>query len=102
MSDPRFRDTHLDPPPIQEDEIRAQRLNELDSSNAMWGWVAGAVVLALVLMFVFTRGQVSDTTASNVPPPLATIGSGSTTVPAPSVAQTPKPDPSTTGSGSNQ
>ena len=33
----------------------------------MWGWVAGAVVLALVLMFVFTRGQVTDTTASNVP-----------------------------------
>ena len=23
----------------------------------MWGWVAGAVVLALVLIFVFTRGQ---------------------------------------------
>lgn len=101
MSDPRFRDTRLDPPPIQEDEIRAQRLNELDSSNAMWGWVAGAVVLALVMMFVFTRGQISDTTASNVPPP-ATIGSGSTKAPAPPVAQAPKPEPSTTGSGSNQ
>ena len=100
MSDPRFRDTRQDPPPIhQENEIRAQRLNALDSSNAMWGWVAGAVVLALVLMFVFTRGQVSDNTASNVPPP-ATIGSGSTQAPtAPPVAQAPKPAPSTTGSG---
>ncbi len=76
MSDPRFRDPRLDPPPIREDDIRSQRLNELESSNAMWGWVAGAVVLALVLIFVFTRGQVSDTsTASNVPtPPAASTG----------------------------
>ena len=65
MSDPRYRDPRFDPPPLQEDDIRSQRLNELESSNAMWGWVAGAVVLALVLMFVFTRGQVNDTTASN-------------------------------------
>ena len=102
MSDPRYRDPRLDPPPIQEDEIRSQRLNELESSNAMWGWVAGAVVLALVLMFVFTRGQVSDTTASNMPPPAATIGSAPPQNTAPSAAQAPKPEPSTTGSGSNQ
>ena len=49
----------------------------------MWGWIAGAVVLALVLMFVFTRGQVNDTTASNVPaPPAATIGSAPPKAPA--------------------
>src|SRR6185436_10787291 len=56
----------LDQPPLQEDEIRSQRLNELESSNAMWGWIAGAVVLALVLMFVFTRGQVRDTPTISV------------------------------------
>ena len=71
MSDPRYRDPRFDQPPLQEDDIRSQRLNELESSNAMWGWIAGAVVLALVLMFVFTRGQVNDTTASNVPAPPA-------------------------------
>ena len=87
MSDPRFRDPRFDPPPLQEDDIRSQRLNELESSNAMWGWVAGAVVLALVLMFVFTRGQVNDTTASNVPaPPAATTGSAPPTTPAPPAA----------------
>src|SRR5205085_3361510 len=69
MSDPRYRDPRFDPPPLRDDDIRSQRLNELESSNAMWGWIAGAVVLALVLMFVFTRGQVNDTTASNVPAP---------------------------------
>ena len=107
MSDPRYRDPRFDPPPLQEDDIRSQRLNELESSNAMWGWVAGAVVLALVLMFVFTRGQVNDTTASNVPtPPAATTGS------APPAQLRPRRSrrlrsprratPSTTGSGSNQ
>ena len=99
MSDPSFRDPRLDPPPLRDDDIRAQRLNELESSNAMWGWVAGAVVLALVLMFVFTRGQVNDTTASNVPPPAATISSppASTAPPA-----APAPSPTTTGSGGSQ
>jgi len=109
MSDPRYRDPRFDPPPLQEDDIRSQRLNELESSNAMWGWIAGAVVLALVLMFVFTRGQVNDTTASNVPaPPAATTGSAPPKAPvAPMSTQAPKPapsttTPSTTGSSSNQ
>ena len=109
MSDPRYRDPRFDQPPLQEDDIRSQRLNELESSNAMWGWIAGAVVLALVLMFVFTRGQVNDTTASNVPaPPAATTGSAPAKTPvAPMSSQASKPapspsTPSTTGSGSNQ
>src|SRR5882757_3415328 len=106
MSDPRYRDPRFDQPPLQEDDIRSQRLNELESSNAMWGWIAGAVVLALVLMFVFTRGQVNDTTASNVPaPPAATTGSAPPQNPTMSQAPKPTPSintPSTTGSGSNQ
>jgi hypothetical protein len=101
MSDPRNRDPRFDPPPLQQDDIRSQRLNELESSNAMWGWVAGAVVLALVLMFVFTRGQVNDTTASNtIPAPATTTGSAIPQSPAPPIATAPKPAPSTTtGSG---
>ena len=105
MSDPRFRDPRLDPAPIPEDDIRSERLNELNSSNAMWGWVAGAVVLALVLIFVFTRGQVGDTTASNLPsPPAATTGSAPVESPGltqpPNPVPTPQPSPSTTGQGS--
>lgn len=100
MSDPRLRDPRLDPPPLREDDIRSKRLNELDSSNAMWGWVAGAVVLALVLVFVFTRGQLSDTTASNaVPsPPAATTGVAPPSAP-PISGQASRPMPSTTGQG---
>lgn len=103
MSDPHFHNNRIDQPPLRDDEIRSRRLNELESSNAMWGWVAGAVVLALVLTFVFTRGQVNDTTAINVPAPPAAATTGSaTTPPAPPVAQAPKPAPSTTGSGANR
>jgi hypothetical protein len=105
MSDPRFRDPRQDPPPLRDDDIRSRRLNELESSNAMWGWIAGAVVLALVLIFVFTRGQVNDTTASNVPnPPAATTGAAPTQSPAPPISQPPAttPRPSTTGQGANK
>src|SRR5437868_3154309 len=105
MSDPRYRDPRFDQPPLQEEEIRSQRLNELESSNAMWGWIAGAVVLALVLMFVFTRGSVNDNTASNVPaPPAATTTTGSAPASNPAAPMAPKPaTPSTTtGSGTNQ
>lgn len=108
MSDPRFQDFRHDPPPLREEDVRSRRLNELESSNAMWGWIAGAVVLALVLIFVFTRGQVSDTnTASNIPsPPAATTRIAPPMNPAPTrapaTAPTPTPPATTTGKGSNQ
>lgn len=53
MSDHRFRDPRIDPP--LDDDRRSQRLAELESSHVMWGWAAGAVVLALVLVFTFMR-----------------------------------------------
>jgi hypothetical protein len=103
MSDPNFRDPRLDPPPLREDDIRGQRLSELDSSNAMWGWIAGAVVLALVLVFVFAGGQSTTNTASNVPLPPATTGSAPPRDMNPPAANTqvprPQPQPSTTGQG---
>lgn len=97
MSDPRLRDPRFDPPPIREDEIRSQRMNELESSNAMWGWVAGAVVLALVLVFVFTRGQVDNSPQASLPPPAATTGSAPPVNAPPAEARDTRPEPSTTG-----
>lgn len=32
-----------------------------EANSAMWGWVAGAIVLALVLVFVFVRTAPSAT-----------------------------------------
>ena len=100
MSDPRFRDPRLDPPPLQEDDLRSRRLNELESSDAMWGWVAGAVVLALVLVFVFTRGQIDNSPSASLPPPAATTGSAPPPANMPSQAQAPRREPSTTGQSS--
>ena len=40
---------------MDENDLRSRRVSELEPSNAMWGCVAGAVVLALVLVFIFTR-----------------------------------------------
>jgi hypothetical protein len=100
MSDPLFKDPRYDSPPLQEDEIRRRRMSEMNDSNAMWGWIAGAVVLALVLVFVFARGQSTDTTASNVPAPPATTGMAPpTNTPTMPPVATPRPSPSTTGQG---
>jgi hypothetical protein len=87
---------------VRDVEISARRLRDLNSSNAMWGWIAGAVVLALVLIFVFARVQSTDTASNTVPtsPPAATTGMAPKN-PAPgATTQAPKPAPSTTGQGS--
>jgi hypothetical protein len=99
MSDPRYTDPRLSDPPLQDDQ--RQRLGELDQSSTMWGWVAGGIVLALLLVFVFGRSPTSDqpSTAMTAPPP------GPTTLAPPSSPPTPpiaaeRPAPSTTGQGS--
>jgi hypothetical protein len=68
----------------------------------MWGWVAGGIVLALLLVFVFGRAPSTDqaSTQMNAPPP------GQSTLAPPSAPPTPptaqRPGPSTTGQGSSQ
>ena len=63
----------------------------------MWGWVAGAVVLALVLVFVFTRGSGDNSTASLPTPPAAITGAAPPTSSPPAQARDSRPTPSTTG-----
>ena len=94
MSDPRYRDPRLDPPPMEESEVRSRRYDELGSSNAMWGWIAGAVVVALVLLFVFGSSgpNTSDQAGTTASPPAATTGQGtSTPTPAPPPIANPSP-----------
>ena len=70
MSDPRYTDPRLSEPPLQDD-FQRQRLGELDKSNTMWGWIAGGIVLALLLVFVFGRSPTTDqaSTQMTAPPP---------------------------------
>ena len=108
MSDPRYTDPRLDPPPLREDPKRDQRLGELEASNAMWGWIAGGVVLALLLLFVFGRAPTTSETAStnmNAPPPgQTTLAPSSNPAPTPpAITQAPRPTPpATTGQGTQQ
>ena len=96
MSDPRYTDPRMDDP-MRQDIQRSQRLSEMEQSNAMWGWIAGGVVLALLLVFIFARTpNTSDTESVSNPP--ATTGSATRTPATPPTAQAPRPSPSTTGS----
>jgi len=91
-------------PPLQEDvamqdNLERRHAGELNRSNAMWGWVAGGVVLALLLVFVFGRSPTTDQASNQMtaPPPGETTLSPPTSPPTPPTAQNPAP--STTGQG---
>src|SRR5690606_19880054 len=54
------------------------RHSDVRSSNAMWGWIAGAVFLVLVLAVIFGLGGSDQQSATDTgSPPAATTGSGS-------------------------
>jgi hypothetical protein len=59
--------TYQDPDPLRDRDLdRNAQINREYGSNAMWGWIAGAVVVVLMLVFLF--GGTNDTnTASNTP-----------------------------------
>ncbi len=101
MSDPRYTDPRLaEPPPFDPDDPRRRRMAELEGSNAVWGWIAGGIVVALMLVFVFGRGPNSSDVARNdsgIPP-----ASSSTPNAAPPPAMPPRPAPSTTGQNTPQ
>ena len=102
MSDPRYTDPRLSEPPLQDEfqrQRQRQRLGEWNKSNAMWGWVAGGIVLALLLVFVFGRTPGTDQASNSMtaPPPGQSTLSPPSDLPTPPTAQ--RPAPSTTGQG---
>jgi hypothetical protein len=98
--------TYQDPDPLRNSDLdRTARIDRDYGSNAMWGWIAGAVVLVLLLVFMF-GGSNETNTASNQPnapvvntPPANNIANaprGSTTPPASSETtgqSSPRPSP---------
>lgn len=68
------------------------RRDDMRSSNSMWGWIAGAVFLVLVLAVIFGLGGNDSRTATNTSsPPAATTGSGGSSPAAPARPATPAP-----------
>jgi hypothetical protein len=62
--------TYQDPDPLRDRDLdrNVQMDRGLDrkyGSNAMWGWIAGAVVLVLMLVFLFGGSNTGTNTASN-------------------------------------
>ena len=94
--------TYQDPDPLRDRDLdRNARIERSYGSNAMWGWIAGAVVLVLMLVFLFGGTADNTDTASNEPnapvvntPPANNVANAprSTTPPAPA---------ETTGQGSS-
>jgi hypothetical protein len=86
MSDPRLTDT--DPRMNDPRDYRRTDIDPVDpgagASNALWGWVAAALFVAAVLLFVFASGS-GDQSANNG-------------INLPPTASAPKLPPSTTGS----
>jgi hypothetical protein len=58
--------TYQDPDPLRDRDLeRDARIDRDYGSNAMWGWIAGAVVLVLMLVFLFGGTGDNTNTASN-------------------------------------
>jgi hypothetical protein len=97
-SDQRLRDPaapHVNP------EMAPGYSGARQSAGAMWGWIAGAVVLAVVLAFVFSMGGDGTQTATSPErSPAVTTGAAPKAPPATTGQSTTPAAPSgTTGQG---
>lgn len=52
--------------PVRKTDLRVQ---EMRDANAMWGWIAGAVMIAIVLGIMFMFGREDTRMAVNTDPP---------------------------------
>jgi hypothetical protein len=92
MSDPRYTDPRTTDPRLNDPVLRQD-----EPGSAMWGWVAGLAVLALIA-FVVVAGWNSNTASNNSPPPITT--GANTPANAPNTPmRNVTPPASTTGSG---
>ncbi len=107
MSDPRLNDpsrnhASIDPndPHPNQDFLTDAQARETRGSGAMWGWIAGIAVLALVAAFMFggtnTTQRTADQAASPQPGATRAMTAPSGAAPA---APSPSPNNTTTGSG---
>jgi hypothetical protein len=62
MSDPRLTD---DPRITDPRDYRRADIEADSGANALWGWVAAALFVAAVLLFVFASGSGDRETANN-------------------------------------
>ena len=99
MSDYGFSDPRTSDPR----DYRRPELNRSGSDvNSIWGWIAAAVFVAAVLVFVFASGSGNNTAARNgvsMPPTTSAppLPQRDTTGAGPSVPMQPAPAPNSSG-----
>jgi hypothetical protein len=108
--------TYQDPDPLLNRDLdRNAQVDRDYGSNAMWGWIAGAVVLVLMLVFLFGGSNETNTAANqpsapivNTPPAnnMANGQRGNSTPPASSEttgqSSSPRPSPAPSPSTGQQ
>lgn len=96
MSDPRFTDPRTTDPRLNDPVLRRE-----EPASAMWGWVAGFAVLALIAFVVVAGWNSSGPTASNInsPPPVTTGANTPANTPNTTMRNVTPPASTTTGSG---
>ena len=87
MTDPRDFDRRM--------EMERQIEMERRMAPGVWGWIAGAVFIVVILALMFAGGEGTRTAREDANPP-ATTGMAPRTAP-PAVAVPPAQAPSTTG-----
>ena len=88
MTDPRDFDRRME----MEHQMEMERRM---GAPTVWGWIAGAVFIIVILALVFAGGESTRTAREDANPP-ATTGMAPRTAP-PAVAVPPAQSPSTTG-----
>lgn len=88
MTDPRDFDRRME----MEQQMEMERRM---GAPTVWGWIAGAVFIIVILALVFAGGESTRTAREDANPP-ATTGMAPRTAP-PAVAVPPAQPPSTTG-----
>jgi hypothetical protein len=88
MTDPRDFDRRME----MEHQMEMERRM---GAPTVWGWIAGAVFIIVILALVFAGGESTRTAREDANPP-ATTGMAPRTAP-PAVAVPPAQQPSTTG-----
>ncbi len=77
-------------------------LPEARRGGETWGWIVGAVVVVLIIGFIFGWGRNTQVASNNTAPPPAATAPAAPNGPAmaPRPSPSPRTSPSTTGQGS--